>query len=284
MKIAFVSSEQLPKPDLDQQLLLECCNLKGLEAPIISWTQTFDWAAMDAAVLRTPWDYVHQPVVFLEWAYRTAQCTSLLNDVKVVAWNIHKRYMLELDKARVPIVPTVILPKCDKNALSALLAFGESEVVVKPAISIGAIGALRAHASSIEMQRHLLAAIDEGDVLLQPFIPSVQEEGEISLIYFGGVFSHAVKKRPKKGDYRVQDHHGGTVEDYVPTKEHFAVAQAALACSPSLPIYARIDLVEGRQGPYVMELELIEPELFLRCDDGASNRFIDAVVSSVRQQ
>jgi len=155
----------------------------------------------------------------------------------------------------------------------------EGEVVIKPAVSIGAWGAALVAANSPEAAAHLEALALLGDVLVQPMVDSVTTAGEVSLVYLGGEFSHAVRKVPAAGDYRVQDHHGGTVHEHVPTDGELVVAGAALAVVEEPLLYARADLVALDDGPAVIELELIEPELFVRTEPAAPLRFARAIAT-----
>src|SRR5204862_3736273 len=134
-----------------------------------------------------------------------------------------------------------------------------------------AFGTIRARAASEEARGHLAQLVRHGDALVQPFVHEV-EHGEVSLMYFGGVLSHAVRKRPGAGDFRVQAEHGGSVQAHVPTDAEREVARAALAAVPVAATYARIDLVTTAGGPLLMEAELIEPELFLPFAAGAAPR------------
>ena len=145
--------------------------------------------------------------------------------------------------------------------------------MIKPAVSVGAIGTLRTIASSAEASEHLASLVAVGDALVQPFASSVVSAGESSLIYFGGVFSHAIRKIPAAGDFRVQIFHGGSVVAHTPTAAERWVAAAALALTPSPTSYARVDLVSVDGEPAVMELEVIEPQLFLDHHPEAPARF-----------
>ena len=160
-------------------------------------------------------------------------------------------------------------------------ATGWGEVVVKPAVSIGAIGALRAEALDPACLEHLDRLVAEGDVMVQPFVASVAEAGEVSLVYFGGRFSHAIRKQPAPGDFRVQDMYGGTVHPHQPTAAELAVADAVLARTPAPTTYARIDLVEFDGAPALMEAELIEPELFLGATPEAAMNFARVLAGMV---
>nr|WP_238338130.1 hypothetical protein [Pedococcus badiiscoriae] len=159
-----------------------------------------------------------------------------------------------------------------------MLATGWGDVVIKPAVDGGARGALRTAASSDEAAEHLTRLVEAGDTIVQPFAPSV-EQGETSLFFFGGGFSHAVRKVPKAGDYRVQALHGGSEEVHVPTPAELDVATRAMALAPDDLVYARVDLIDVDGQPTLMELELIEPDLFLRMAPGSAERFAAAVAA-----
>jgi glutathione synthase/RimK-type ligase-like ATP-grasp enzyme len=150
--------------------------------------------------------------------------------------------------------------------------------VIKPAVSVAAIGAVRAAAASETAAAHLRGLVESGDALIQPFEPGVAE-GEVSLMYFGGDYSHAVRKIPADGDYRVQVFYGGLVEPHVAADAERQVAEAALAAVPAELAYARVDLVPTSRGPVLMELELIEPQLFLDEPGEPAAAFADHLVS-----
>lgn len=232
------------------------------------------WASVPLVVIRSPWDYSDAHVEFLSWARRVAAVTRVVNPLEVLEWNSHKSYLLELASAGVPTVTTTLVhfdaPDAER---AAALATYPGEIVIKPAVSVGAIGALRAASSSPEAASHLAGLASAGDVLVQPLARAVLDDGETSLIYFGGQFSHAIRKLPAAGDYRVQEHHGGRVVPHRPSDDEFAVAAATLAAAPAPTAYARVDLVQVAGSPAVMELEAIEPQLFLDHDAGAAARF-----------
>lgn len=191
----------------------------------------------------------------------------------VIAWNSHKGYLRELAADGVATVPTLWIERAAAAPGARLAAPGWDEVVVKPAVSIGAIGALRARADDPACLAHLESLVAEGDVMVQPFVRSIAEAGEMSLIYFGGVFSHAICKRPAAGDYRVQDMYGGTVHAHTPTMAERTLAEAVLQHAPAATSYARVDLVSHEGRPVLMELEAIEPELFLGATPDAAANF-----------
>ena len=278
--VALVTASALPKPDLESHLILESFRQRGVSASLVPWDAAFDWASADLVVIRTPWDYFQRLDEFLRWADRVESMTRLANPAEVLRWNTHKSYLLDLAAAGVAIVPTLVLPK-GTRVVSAEHMPTSVDVVVKPAVSIGAIGALRARADDPAAVAHAIELATSGDVLLQPFIPSVLESGETSLMFARGQLSHAVRKIPSPGEYRVQDHHGGSVRSHRATADEISVARAALDVAPSSVTYARVDLVSTDRGPVVMELELVEPALFLDADPLAPDTFADAFLSLI---
>ena len=231
-----------------------------------------------AVVLRTPWDYTWRHRQFLAKLREIAAVTTLVNPAGLVEWNHHKGYLSDLERAGVPVVPLAVLSRgagADEQD-AARAAFGD-EIVVKPAISAGAFGTIRTAAASAQAREHLAALVREGDALVQPYVPAV-ESGEVSLMYFGGVLSHAVRKLPAGGDFRVQAEHGGTIEPHRATDAERAVAELVLRAAPGEATYARIDLVTTADGPLLMEAELIEPELFLPFHPDAAPRFADVLL------
>jgi glutathione synthase/RimK-type ligase-like ATP-grasp enzyme len=268
----------MPKPDLESHLLVEALRRRGVDASLVPWDSAFDWTAADLVVIRTPWDYFQRIDEFLQWADDVGSVTRLANPASVVRWNTHKRYLLDLAAAGVATVTTRIVPKGTTEVSADWLPEGD-EVVIKPAVSIGAIGAFRTSAEDPQAAAHILELAASGDVLVQPFVSSVLESGETSLMFAGGRLSHAVRKVPAPGEYRVQDHHGGSVRHHRATADEIAVSRAALAVAPASVTYARVDLVSTDQGPVVMELELVEPALFLDADPRAPAAFADALLS-----
>lgn len=276
-RIALVTGSTMAKPDPETHLLVAALAHDGVQADVLPWDADVDWAAYPLVVVRTPWDYFSRLDEFLAWLSRTDKLTAVVNPPELIRWNSHKRYLAELAAQGVPTVPTLWVERGAGDGLQRLQGQGWGEVVVKPAVSIGAIGALRTRATDPACAMHLAALAASGDVMVQPYLPSVAEEGEVSLIHFGGVFSHAIRKRPAAGDFRVQDMYGGTVHSHRPDLAEEELAAQVLACLPSPTVYARTDIVRVGDMPALMEIELIEPELFLGADAGAAARFADVL-------
>ena len=267
--------------DVESGLLVTALSRRGVRAEILPWDAPVDWGRSPLVVVRTPWDYTERHPEFMTWVDEVAAATALVNDAGVIAWNTHKGYLVELARAGVPVVPTSLLLRgCPAATRDAALAAHRSRVVIKPAISAGARGTILTDAGSVEAAEHLAALTRAGDALVQPYLAAV-EDGELSLMYFAGVLSHAVRKRPARGDFRVQEEFGGSVVAHEPTAAERAVGAAVLAAAPGTPTYARIDLVSGGGEPLLMEAELIEPEMFLRADPVAAERFADVLLAQL---
>ncbi|WP_112237942.1 ATP-grasp domain-containing protein [Kribbella monticola] len=258
--------------------LVAALQTAGLDPVVQVWTDpSVDWSAYDGVLLRSVWDYQTRYLEFTEWLGQLDKAgVPVLNDSDLVRWNGDKRYLLELRERGVAIVPSqVAAGACLREVVAGLSG---QEIVIKPTVSASARNTVRGLAGSSELD----AAIDElpADVyLVQPFLPEIQSEGEWSLIYLDGEFSHAVLKRPADGDYRVQDDFGGTAESADPTPAVRAAADAVLAAvdTRTPPVYARVDGVVAAGRFLLMELELIEPYLFFPQHPPAATQLATAV-------
>ena len=204
----------------------------------------------------------------------------VVNPPQLLRWNSDKAYLAELIAKGVSCVPSIALDACsDADLEAARSQFGTDELVVKPPISAGAFGTYR-----LGNGQGLSDDLQGQRVIIQPMIDSVVDRGEYSLLLFDGVLSHAVVKRPKPGDFRVQPHLGGTTVACDPPPGSEALAEAALAAAPAHAIYARIDMVEGADGELmIMEMELVEPALFLAEAPHGSDAFADAILSAAER-
>jgi glutathione synthase/RimK-type ligase-like ATP-grasp enzyme len=274
MDVVLVTGRWMRKPDPEIHLLVAALEQQSISVAIRPWDDTTAWASVPLVVVRSPWDYSDAREEFLSWARHVAAVTRLVNRFEVLEWNSHKSYLLALAAAGVSTVVTTLVPRGASDADRALaLETYPGEIVIKPAVSVGAIGALRSTSDSPDAAAHLAELAADGDVLVQPLARAVLDHGETSLIYFGGDFSHAIRKIPADGDYRVQEHLGGRVVAHTPSADELAVAAATLAAAPTATSYARVDLVRVDGSAAVMELEAIEPQLFLDHDAGAAARF-----------
>ena len=234
-------------------------------------------------MLRSPWDYVHHLDEFIGWAEYVNAVTDLWNPFALLRWNTHKSYLLDLQARGAPIVPTVVLLAGSSASLDAICdAQGWNAVVVKPAIASGSDGARRGEVGDLELQAHLDALLVTGDVLVQPFVAAVERDGEMSVVVFDGHFSHALRKRPAAGDYRVQEHHGGSTELVEPTPGLVELAERVVGVLPTPTLYARIDLVSIGGQWNVIEAEVTEPSIWLDlAPASATGLLVDALLSRV---
>ncbi|KRE55479.1 RimK family alpha-L-glutamate ligase [Phycicoccus sp. Soil748] len=267
--------------DPEPPLVAEQLTARGHRADVVVWHDDVDWSAYDLVVIRSTWDYFERLEEFLAWVDRVDVESRIVNPPAVVRWNVHKGYLAELGAAGVPVLPMLVVPRGAADIDARIAATGWEQVVVKPAVDGGARKAARGEATSPALVEHARVVVELGDVVVQPYAPGI-EDGEVSLFVFGGEVSHAVRKVPADGDYRVQAHHGGAEHPHTATEAELATARAALAVAPDGVTYARVDLVEHEGVPTVMELELIEPDLFLRMDAGALDRYVDLVEAQLR--
>jgi glutathione synthase/RimK-type ligase-like ATP-grasp enzyme len=276
-RVALVTYDACPEPTDDDRLLADALSARGAAVHAAPWSDaSVRWGSYDVVVVRSTWDYFLRAAEFHAWLDRLErEQVHVLNDVPTLRWNADKGYLRDLDARGVPIIPTRWLPRGSTPSLAALRrATGWSELVVKPTVSGGAHRTWRAspHAESDDESR-LSTMTDDGAVMVQPLVDVVERDGEWSLLFFDGRYSHAVLKRPRQGDFRVQREHGGSLEPAEPSRDVIVAAERVLAAVPGAgtPLYARVDgcVVDGAL--LLMELELLEPELFLRCADDVGN-------------
>lgn len=279
-KIVVVNSLAFAEHDPEAPLVVQALGESGVHAELQPWDADVSWGGYDLVVVRSPWDYFTRLDEFLTWVEQVAAQTRIVNPAGVIRWNSHKGYLAEMATQGVPVLPTLMLERGSSGAAERLAACGWSDVVAKPAVDGGARETLRTDPCSAEAAAHVERLVADGDVVVQPFAPQI-EAGETSLLFFGGELSHAVRKVPAAGDYRVQAHHGGTEHPHEPTPAELETARRAMACAPDRLTYARVDLVDVEGVPTLMELEVIEPDLFLRLDEGALDRFTAAVLAEL---
>jgi len=242
------------------------------------------WGELQGVLIRSSWDYHLRAPEFLAWIARLERAgVTVWNPGDLLRWNHHKRYLRDLAARGVATVATRWLARSEEVDLSALLAdAGWREAVVKPAVSASAFGTWRTSTQgAIGDQSRLDQMLSAGDVMVQPLLPEVAAAGEWSLLFLGRRFSHAVLKRPAPGDYRVQWEFGGSAASAAPPDRLRADAEHVIAAVPGDPLYARVDGVEREGRLVLMELELIEPHLFLGWDAGAAGRMARAIRETV---
>jgi hypothetical protein len=299
--VTLATYERLPGLTAEDRAVAAALGRRGVRVRAAVWSDRAAWAGDPGlVVVRSCWDYHLRLAEFEGWlAGLRARGVAVRNPSGVLRWNARKRYLLDLAARGVSTLPTVLLPVGGSDALGAALALAADDparwrdVVVKPAVSASAFLTVRVrvgtHADEgvADALRGFDALPAGSEVLVQPFAPSVAEIGETSLVYLGGRFSHAVTKRPAAGDFRVQEELGGSSRAadapaaLVAWGEGVLDAAGALCDVPVAEItYARVDVL-AEAAPRLMELELVEPSLFLRHAPDAAERFADAIVAAL---
>lgn len=276
----------MPEGAASERLLLAYLSEAGIKTRILDWrTPGFDFRQFDLLVLRSCWDYHLRETEFTKWLRRVAPKVPVLNDLLTVLWNQNKFYLQEMERLGIEIAPTIFPTGREAIGTEERRRIKQwPQIVVKPAVSASAHKTCLMDSVALPTDAELARQMGGEPFLIQEFIPEIQTHGEISFIYIDGIFSHAVLKRPAAGDFRVQQEHGGSAETFLPSSELLDQANQIASTVPHVrdSLYCRIDAV-ARDGKLVlMELELIEPELFLGLADGAAERFAEAIVGRMR--
>lgn len=280
-RIAYLSMDSLADFECYDQLTIEPLARLGHRVDEISWRRPAPWDDYDAVIIRSPWDYQKDAGAFLAGLEAIERSTAELhNPLDIVRWNINKRYLLDLERHGVDIVPTRYCTGVDTAALQAAYRdHGAEELIVKPAISGGADDTFRVPREDAAAFVATRAARFAGrECLLQPFLPAILTEGEYSLFYFAGELSHCILKTPQREDFRVQEEHGGQLR-LIETPEPglLQAGDRTLAAIGTRLLYARLDYVRRGDRFVLMEAELIEPSLYFNLDPGSPARFARCV-------
>ena len=279
--VALVTYRDLPELDADDRPLAAALRARELEVAIVAWDELdFDWGTARLVFLRNPWDYFRRLDEFLAWSERVSAVTTLLNPLPALVWNLHKGYLVELAAFGAPVVPTALLRRGTTVDVAALRAErGWRDVVLKPAVSADSWETHRLTAAEVGLaQQHVDRLLPERDLLLQPFLDTVESYGERCLIHIEGAYSHAVRKNSLTHGGRWAGLPEGTPVEATP--EERAAAELVLgACPWGDLLYARVDLVHDVSGrPLLLELELVEPTLFVAGEPAGLERLVNAVV------
>lgn len=281
MHIAFVTYRALPQLSEDDRLAVAELRQQGATVESAVWDSPLvDWEGYDAVVIRSTWDYTERADDFEGWlAHLEHRGVPLWNPPALVRWNMDKRYLLDLEARGVATVPTLVIDRGSGVTLAEVaLETGWDEMVFKPSISASAARTSRVGEGEAAAHEAAFGALLAArDMLVQPFVPEIVSHGEWSLLFFGGEYSHAVRKRTGAGDFRVQRELGGTLESEVPRAGLIAQAESIVAHLPGKWLFARVDACERDGQLLLMELELIEPDLFLGYHPAAARRFANTV-------
>jgi glutathione synthase/RimK-type ligase-like ATP-grasp enzyme len=257
----------------DQLLILELKKL-GLRVIKKAWdSSSFNWSDTKFAVFRSTWDYFDKFKEFKKWLEKVKKETIFINSYELINWNLDKKYLIELNKKGINIPTSVVVTKKDNLTLANLFKkYNFNEAIIKPTISGAARDTYRITKNNFyDYENNFFDLKSKEDLIFQEFLSNIISQGEISLIFIGRKYTHAVKKIAKEGDFRVQDDHGGSVEVYNATKEEILFAQDCLEKCPVLPIYSRIDIIYDNKNEICLgEIEVIEPELWFRNNKNAA--------------
>lgn len=270
---------------LEDHLVKEALEKQGFKVARKSWSDPdFDWSSTDAVIFRTTWDYFDRFQEWGNWLESTSKVTKMINPYELVTWNMDKHYLGDLRNRGVHIPETRFIEIGENTTLKLLFEeTGWKTAILKPCISGASRHTYKLTPENLAAHEEVFGElISKEAMMLQPFQKNIVEKGEISLMVMGGQFTHAVLKIAKPGDFRVQDDFGGTVHEYDPTAEEMAFAEAAVnACEPH-PFYARVDIIRDNNDQLaVIELELIEPELWFRLNPDAAETLAETVVRNI---
>jgi glutathione synthase/RimK-type ligase-like ATP-grasp enzyme len=270
----------------DDKVVQEALEKRGLRVTRTNWDNpNFDWSQTLCAIFRTTWDYFDRFAEFSMWLDVVSTKTQLINSIETIRWNIDKHYLQDLANKGVRIPPTLFIEKGDTRSLSEITStLPWSNFILKPAISGAARHTYKFnHTTVAEYQEFFADLIAVEDMLVQEFQTNILSKGEIAIMVFGGTVTHAVLKRARPGDFRVQDDFGGTVHPHKPTEEEIQFAEMIVKQVSPLPAYARVDLMWDNSNALVLsELELIEPELWFRKHQPAAEMLAEAVLKVLK--
>ena len=289
--ITFVSQKEYVNPQdpdwyaeqilLEDQLLRDSLNKLGLNVHITHWDDpTFDWSQTRVTLIRATWDYSGRIGEFMRWLDDVNDKCQLLNPFETIKWNLDKHYLLDLAEKGFNIPETYIVEKGDSRSVDDICQHtGWESFVLKPTVSGGGRHTYLCNAAEAAHYQPLYSElIKQESMIFQLYQSQITTKGEITLVCFGGRYSHAIRKFAKEGEFRVQDDFGGRVEEYTPSYSEIEYAEHVMRTIDPTPIYGRVDMMWNNENELcVSELELIEPELWMRFKETASLSFAQAI-------
>lgn len=279
---AFLTLDHRGDFVIDDDWAIEPLADLGWQVSTVSWRQTeIPWSEFDLVIIRSTWDYLDDPQGFLRVLEYINSSTRLANSIELVRWNLAKTYLRDLEDRGVVIVPTLWSRTLNAGTLPGFFELLHcDEIVVKPLVGANGVDTFRLR-SDVDPATltEVTALFHERPMKVQRFMPAILREGEYSLFFFNGEFSHAILKVPAQGEFRSQEERGAEIRPVKPEERLLMQAEAALAVIRPMPLYARLDLVRREEGDFaIMECELIEPSMYLRTDPRAPARFARAIV------
>ncbi|PWN65602.1 ATP-grasp domain-containing protein [Chryseobacterium viscerum] len=256
---------------------------KGLDVVPTIWNdKNVDWSSLDVVVIKSPWDYHNHLHEFLNWLDNLEKLgVKVLNPVEIIQWNSDKHYLKDLAEKQLPVIPAEYIEKGSGFDNRFFAYFNTDKLVVKPCVSAGAQNTITVSKDNFnERSIEIETLLKEQDYMVQQFVDEIKN-GEWSFLFFNGKYSHCSLKMPKKGDFRVQHYHGGSISYPVPDPLHIEQAGSYLKSLPQATLYARVDGVVINNSFQLMELELIEPYLFLNGDHRLLENYYEALMALV---
>jgi len=261
--------------------LLNFLQEKGLNIEKVIWNDKhIKWEDYSLAILKSPWDYFDLIEEFYIWLDQLeAKKVKLLNPIEVVRWNANKQYLQEIEAAGLKITPSFFIQNKESVNLEHFFEkFNTNKLIVKPCVSGGAKNTFKVTVDNVtKVNQKINLLIQDEDFIIQPFLPEILENGEWSFVFFNGTYSHSLIKQAKPGDFRVQPAHGGSVHPQKPNEELIAIAKQYVALFAKDCLYARVDGTFVNGEFLLMELELIEPFLFLNTEPENYERYYSAL-------
>lgn len=279
-KIALLSTDNLENFFTYDKLLIEPLKNIGWIAEEISWrNENVKWNEYAAVIVRSTWDYQNDSKKFLDVLEKIDNVSHLENNFELMKWNMNKNYLFDLEKKGVRIVETIWEKNFNTEMANHYFEILKSnEIIIKPNISANADNTFRLTREKLNEKLNELEKIfADREFMVQPFMQNIVDEGEYSLFFFNGEFSHCVLKKPKEKDFRVQEEHGGKFKSVVPSEQQKTIGKNIIDKLSTLPLYGRTDLVRTADNDFaLMELELIEPSLYFNMDSESPTRFTKA--------
>ncbi|MDX2417903.1 MAG: hypothetical protein QNK19_10625 [Xanthomonadales bacterium] len=286
-KCAFLTMDEVGDYVIDDEHVIAPLTRLGWQVSTVSWRQTeTPWKVFDLVIIRSTWDYWNDVPTFLSTLERIDRETLLANRLELVRWNLAKTYMRDLQQKSIGIVPTLWANSLDVDFFGHYKSkLGADEIVVKPVVGANGEDAFRVSEGDTAVRLERIAGRFRNlDCMIQPFMPNIIHEGEYSLFFFGRHYSHTILKSPAESEFRSQEEHGAEIQSVKPQEKLLLRAQQVMDTLSPSPLYARVDFIRDADDDFlVMELELIEPSLYLRMDSQAPGRFAAAIDLWARQ-
>lgn len=279
-RCALLTSDGLDQKIIDEDVLEKALSERGWEFEWVLWrSDNINWTNFDCAIIRTTWDYSSDPQLFLQkLANIEASGCRLFNPLEIVRWNQQKTYLKDLQEKGVSTIPTRWIKYEDVSQLDCLFKQLDSEkLVIKPQVGAGGLNTFIFTKEKTNLE-NTLKPLQGVDVMVQPFLENIKNQGEYSAFFFAGEFSHMVLKTPKEEEFRCQEEYGSFVRKVEASAEPLAFSKKVLSAIETKLLYARVDFINDSENrPCLIELELIEPSLYFRYDDESGKRLVQAL-------